>query len=240
MPTTHHFSRFTYVVISAIDQPVRSRIARCLTSLAVPFKTVPPSHMSACDTRGALYCLDSRAFDSMPDSLRPIVVVTTGASISDESLRRASLAGLAVLPRAQLTPVTLLEALLRVTLGVGGCDVIDEIVERPPFRHVPRRIVEVILLKGARIGRPTDLCRYLGWTRRRLSAVGRRAGFARSDYLITALKTEAWLALVGRGIDPPAAENRLGIFHRPTFRRSCRRAGVMTPWERDRFGGSAG
>lgn len=204
------------------------------------FRRVSPEQLAGIGRDGVLYCVGSRALDRVLDGRRPIVVVTSGASIPDAALERLSMASVVVIPLTRLTAATLFRALLQSMFGVADFDPVAQVLEEPAFGRVPRCAVEALLLHGARIGRPKDLCKRLGWTRGRLSAVTHEAGFERSEYLIAALRAEMCYVLFGRDLAPAAVEAQLGVFHRPTFRRSCYRAGIMPPWERENVWGSGG
>lgn len=88
------------------------------------------------------------------------------------------------------------------------------------FLRAPRRIRKRLDLELA-------LDRSRAWVR----SMTEGAGFDRVTFLLTALRAQAWVVLITRGVALPAVQDYLGVQDRSTFRRACHRADVPVPWE---------
>jgi hypothetical protein len=159
----------------------------------------------------------------------PTVIVTRGASVSDEILVSLSQRRAVILMYVDLTPLTLLAAVLGAYFGIA-------LQDAPASRlGLPPRLLRAFLAAPRSVHRLADLARGAGLPVGGLRALGRGLGLFRFERLLTTLRAETWKWLVSAGVDRRLVEDYLGITDRSNFRRACRRAGIALPWGGDQW-----
>jgi hypothetical protein len=217
-------------VVASREPQVTRRLAAGLDSLLVPYRVVearapvlPP------EPQGTVYCLDSRMAAEVPRLMGPTIVVLSGAWISDETVARLRGGNLCTLRLADITPATLLRAVISATTHSDVGAVAERLQRLGRLRQVRAALITAFLEEPGRMNRLTDLRRALApLSRESAQALVRASGFERAEHLFTALRCAAWALLTSEGVERRQVEEYLGILDRASFRRACRRAGVPT------------
>lgn len=218
------------VTVACREIYVGRRLAITLEALHCPYTVVklqtPELPMP---TPGTVYCMDSRLAAELPHLPDPAVIMLSGALVSDEIMALIQLRRVCTLRLADITPKSLLSALLSATTA---CD-IDSIACRLRtlrlLQQVDQAVVAAFLNDPARMLRLEDLRRVMApLSREAAQARVRACGFGRAEHLFTALRVATGTFLFEAGLSPREVEKYLGIFDRGSFRRACRRAGVPT------------
>lgn len=217
-------------VVASREPQVARRLTAGLDSLLVPYKVVearapvlPP------EPQGTVYCLDSRMAAEMPRLMGPTIVVLSGAWISDETVARLRGGYLCTLRLADITPATLLRAVISATVHSDVGALVERLQRLGRLRRVRTTLIAAFLEEPGHMNRLTDLRRALApLSREAAQALVRASGFERAEHLFTALRCATWALLTADGVERRQVEEYLGILDRASFRRACRRAGVPT------------
>jgi hypothetical protein len=186
---------------------------------------------------GAVYCIDSSLATELPRLPGPTIVIVSGARVSDEVVVKVRAWRITPLRLSDITPKTLLRALVSATAGSDIDDVAARLQRIGRFAHVDRAVIAAFLENPARMRRLTDLRRSLApLSRESAQGLVRSCGFRRAEHLFTALRCAVWALLVDVGVGRQQAEPYLGIHDRGSLRRACQRAGVPAPCPSQRVG----
>jgi hypothetical protein len=215
-----------YVV--ALDPRIRQRVVQCARDLDLSCTLLEGDGSPLPKHRGAIYCLGSRAAARSKDVPQPALIVTAGAAIPDELLGVVTGKRWAAMRLLNLTPGTLLEALMRLTARVDLDGLLQHLAGH--FSKVPHQFLAAFVLGPTRIATLEHIARAV---ERRLPEARRivaAAGCRQPEHLLAALRSESYSWLSSQGFARSAIEEYLGIKDHPTFRRACHRAGVPVPW----------
>jgi len=217
-------------VVASREPQVARRLAAGLETLLVPYRVVECKETALpAEPHGTVYCLDSRMAAELPRLPGPTIVVLSGAWISDETVAKLRGGNLRPLRLADITPATLLRAVVAATAQSDVETVVGRLQRLGRLRQVRAALINAFLEEPGHMNRLTDLRRALApLSRESAQAVVRAAGFERAEHLFTALRCAAWALLTAEGVDRRQVEDYLGIADRASFRRACRRAGVPT------------
>jgi hypothetical protein len=217
-------------VVASREPQVARRLAAGLDTLLVPYRVVEPRALALpCEPHGTVYCLDSRMAAEVPRLMGPTIVVLSGAWISDETVARLRGGYLSTLRLSEITPPTLLRAVISATAHSDVEAVSERLQRLGRLRRVAGPLIAAFLADPTHMNRLTDLRRALApLSRESAQALVRASGFERAEHLFTALRCAAWALLTAEGVDRRQVEEYLGIYDRASFRRACRRAGVPT------------
>lgn len=217
-------------VVSTSSALVRSRLCRLLEALRLRHEVLPAEEVSGVRNPNRVYLLGSGTAACLPSLPGPTVVVSYGAMIADTALVAAAASGAIVVWLEELTPATLLRAILSANLGTSLERLSHELADSELLAGVPTAVIDGFLRSPTSFTRQRDLRRVLPTlSRDRLRVTIRQCGFARAEHLCTTLRLLTWSLLVQHGVDRRATEQYLGIADRATFRRACRRAGLAEP-----------
>jgi len=213
-------------VVVARDPIVRRSLVRMLRECRIPasewlveelVRGVPDSHVVCTGPSGATAVL---AIDV------PAVIVTRGFRVSDEVWAELLRRRPALVRYGDLTPATLLEALLRARFGVDLSEVPASLSSVPPA------VLRAFFRSPGAVGTIREFSRASGLTVDELRATEKELGHSRFEGLATQLRAAVYKWLVCAGIDRRAVEEYLGIEDRSHFYRACRRAKSAVPWRR--------
>jgi hypothetical protein len=213
------------VAIAARDPLVRRALVAALAECRIRGIDVMLEGLARLDEKANVVCADSSAAASVLALNVPTVIVTRGASLSDEVWALLSQRRPVILRYVDLTPITLLEGLLTGYFGVGLGHAPASLGRLPP------RLLRAFLAESRSIHTLGDLARGAGFSVGNLRALERDLGVPRFEGLLARLRAETWKWLVAKGVDRRVVEDYLGIADRSNFRRACRRAGIPVPWD---------
>jgi hypothetical protein len=216
------------VLVASREAGVIRRLTGDLRTLLVPHQVVRSEalHRSIA-TPNTVFCVDSRVAVEMPDLSRPIIIILSGALVSDELIARMSGGRVCTLRLSEMTPATLLRAMVSVTIRHDFKSLAERLQRLGRFRHVSAALITAFLEEPAQMNRLTDLRHSLApLSREAAQAMVRSGGFKRAEHLFTALRSATWTLLTTEGVDRYRVEEYLGIGDRSSFRRACRRARV--------------
>ncbi|HEX8451324.1 MAG TPA: hypothetical protein VF647_04450 [Longimicrobium sp.] len=216
-------------IIAAEEPQAVRRVAAGLDALCFPYRIFPPRVPDLlAGPPGAVYCLGSRLASDVPAEVPgPVVVLLSGAQLTDRAVLRIQSLHTSTLQLEGLTPTSLLRAVVSATSGSDAECVAEQILHIARLNRVPRRLVAAFLADPARMTRLTDLRRALApLSREGAQELVRSTGFSRAEHLFTALRCATWILLRQEGVKRCEVEHYLGIENRTSFRRACGRAGV--------------
>lgn len=218
------------VAIVCREVYVGRRLAAALETLRCPYSVLMPSGTElSTGATGTVYCVDSRLAAELSRLPDPTVITLSGALVSDEVMEMLRLRRVSTLRIADITPASLLSALLSATTGRDPDDMVERLRQLELLRRVDRAVIAAFLTDPSRMLRLEDLRRALApLSREAAQALTRSCGFQRAEHLFTALRIASWVLLVEAGLSTHEVEQYLGICDRGSFRRACRRAGVPT------------
>lgn len=125
-------------VVAAVDLRVRKRLDVCLTELGIRFEVVSSGDLSRIRPKPTVYCVGSRYLDRTQAAPGPTVLVASGAAIVDTVLLAAARPQVVAMRLADLTPKTLLDAIMAAVLGSSQADLVDELLEAVRATGLPR------------------------------------------------------------------------------------------------------
>lgn len=218
------------VIAAARDRLVLRRVGTVLEDMRVSHRVVASVETERLRTSHAVYCLGYCIARELPELPGPTVLVANGVAIPDWEVEAMSSDKVVFLRLEDVNCTSLLHATISAALGTD-IDVIGrDLAALDVFTNLPTRLIQRFLRDPRRMYRRCDLQRTLpSLSRERAQAFVRSLGFERAEHLFTTLRCATWLLLIERGIERRHVERYLGIEDRPTFRRSCVRAGLPKP-----------
>lgn len=199
-------------LLAALEQ---LRFLHCLASVVELGWTV--------EEPAIIYCLSATEAEDLARLPGPAVLV--GSLACAGGAEKADLpVGSAPLATSDLTPVSLLRALIVAALGTNADFVARRLAQLEMFSRVPPELIHAFVRDPSGMTRLWDLRRCMKLSRRRAQKVARLTGrFDRAEHLLTALRCASWAELMHRGLHRGAVECYLGIEDRSDFRRACER-----------------
>lgn len=221
------------ILVSTFDPHISRALQRHLTTCGLPFRQVAPAVFLRPALAATAACVCSRTYARTQPRL-PTVVICHGAYVPDNAWRRTRLTGTVFLSRENFTPEQLLRAIARARLG-GNPGPVTAL-----FPDVPLRVIGTFLAAPRHLDRLRDLSLALGLSREATRHLIRRTGCCRFEYWRTRMRAAAWRWLKDGGLERGPIMRYLGITDLANFRRACRRAGCLPPWQPQIRGGGNG
>lgn len=210
------------------DVIVRGSLVRVLRECRVHVVERTMEQIARTDLKADVVCTGPSLATVVLGLNLPTVIVTRGMNVSDdvwaELVRRRPV----VIRHVDLTPVALLQGLLRARFGIG----FDGDVP-PSLSWVPPTLLRAFLATPQTIKHIGDFALAAGSSREELRQVAKAVGCERFEHLASRLRGDVWRWLVSAGVDRRVVEDYLGVTDRSHLRRACRRARIPVPWNRE-------
>jgi hypothetical protein len=214
--------------VVAPDVIVQGSLVRALRACRVPVVEWTFEQLARAEQKAEVVCTDPSLTTAVLGLNVPTVVVTRGMTVSDEVWGELVRRQPVIIRHRDLTPVALLEGLLRARFGIGfGGDV------PPSLSWVPPTLLRAFLARPRTIKHMGDFALAAGTSREELRQVAKGVGCERFEHVATRLRADVWRWLVSAGLDRRLVEDYLGVTDRSHVRRACRRARIPVPWNRE-------
>lgn len=214
-------------VVVARDPVVRASLLKTLRDCCIASSESTVLELARAGAPFDVVCTGPMAAAAVLALNVPTLLVTRGLAVSDQAWVELVRRRPVVISHDALTPVTLLDGLLRARFGIDLGDV------PPPLSWVPPILLRAFVASPQTIKHMGDFALASGTSRAVLRQAAKDVGCDRFEHVVTRLRADVWRWLVSAGVDRRVVEDYLGVTDRSHVRRACRRARIPVPWNRE-------